>query len=314
VQSSDVKIMGDKVHFATIEAGASSTGFNGFSVPILERDEDGNSFTLWDGQTYVNDEIGFFSPFNTVGYGTSFPFGFSLDKLVEFFWRRKAFYISEFSMGWEYDLGYAGRSVSRRGVSSTPAQIANGSSLSSYYGNDPNEPEPELYRQFPLTSFANPNPWGLPPNEVSVSFDVGEGFDFDTIAGESWDAGAGVWIDLGVVRKVEGLYYPIIMAGARYLSLFGGRHLVQLSSIAQYDSFESGATPSGSFNIDGTSLPLYREVQTFPYEGPIDINLTASASSSVGAFGGADIFYPYANKDGQPVWNEETGAQVNPLL
>lgn len=86
--------MGKKVSFATSNIDKDpyySSKFNGFASSTNSYDEDGEPYQAWDGSTlFGHGPSGSSSKYIPVyGPGTSYPVGFTLNELIELYWRIK---------------------------------------------------------------------------------------------------------------------------------------------------------------------------------------------------------------------------------
>ena len=64
-----------------------SSKFNGFPFATVEKDEEGNAFSLWDGTTKFEDKPSKSSSKRVSVFGNHYSFKFTKDQLFQIFWR-----------------------------------------------------------------------------------------------------------------------------------------------------------------------------------------------------------------------------------
>jgi hypothetical protein len=287
--------MGDRVYFATFEADVTrSSGFNGFSVPVIEVDSEGNPFTMWDGDTFVQPyEFEYYTPpGNSLGIGTSRPIGFSLEKMVELFWRRKYFFKGSGTLNNNDGWGQTTSQTHRRGWEDEPPTERH---ICTGVGGALGSVRAELIS----------NVYTYPPD---VSQELKDEFESYGGVGSFW-----AYISFYNIVKHENLYYPVLGAGY-YKSSWSNGYWSVYDSLATKVS-DLDLNHGGDISIDGTTLPVYADyLQNWPNQWGGPLAIEASFSTSPSEFpSGTDVFYPYKNKDGNAVWDTRTGVQINSL-
>lgn len=316
-----------------------SSKFNGFPFPIREKAIDGSDFEPWNGSFYGNSRSNSTSEFIYVyGPGTDHPIGFTLEELVEIFWRVKRYNINLnvsqtiVSDPWlsppEGPItdtlytsisGKTGTGLSRgvyededldrlygKTEESLITQMGHHLGMS-IYPRQGQESSGSGYYYYPEVIEYYPD--GFPSgfsittqlDQESVLDGAGMTFNFSSSTGSN---GAGFYFDFSIYPYVikpagQSLYYPLISFVCAYQ--YGPNIAEYRLSSTRGISFDGLVSPvAGSISFLGKNLPIYSSAGGYP-------DTYFPSTSLNGSIGSPNKYWEYDDGNGNPIYDKDTG-------